>query len=231
MLMAVGTITENLEHHLGRADLAAALPAPVTEWVMVIVKPGMEQQARDSLRRRGVGAWWPNYQKEEGHKDSQTGKRYRLLVRSGVLPGILLSPARLDTRFWDACDLAPGVVNVARSTKGPILLSDIDIVLLHTIEAGLNKPGPVKAGAHSYEGGESVRFIDDEYRRLPSGKVIKCSRDGHITVEVNFFGRMTPVEVLPWQIEPVDAVNKNQSPSRATDARGRPAKSPSRRSR
>lgn len=220
MLMAV-EINQNLEHYLGQADLTAQLPPPVSEWVMVLIRPGFEQEARDSLRRRGVGAWWPNYQREEGFKDQQTGKRFKRMVRSGVLPGVLLSPARLDTNFWAACDLAPGVINVARKVStGPILLTDIDIALIHTIEVGLNKPSPVKSGAHSYETGEAVRFVDDEYRRLPAGKVVKCSRDGHVTVEVNFFGRMTPVDVLPFQIEPVDTHLKNQTASRLPKARG-----------
>lgn len=229
-MLMTAEINQNLEHYLGQANLAAELPIPVTEWVMVLVRPGYEQQARDSLRRRGVGAWWPNYQKEEGAKDAETGKRFKRLIRSGVLPGVLLSPARLDGNFWAACDLAPGVINVARQVNtGPILLNDVDIALIHTIEVGLNKPRPVKSTKHSYETGEVVRFIDDEYRRLPAGKVIKCSSDGHVTVEVNFFGRMTPVEVLPFQIEPVEVEPKNQIAVKSTDARDRPAKSPSRR--
>jgi transcription antitermination factor NusG len=224
MLMA-GEMKLNLEHYLGQADATAQLPPPVSDWVMILVRPGFEQEARDSLRRRGVGAWWPNYQKEEGFKDQQTGKRFKRLVRSGVLPGVLL-----DTRFWAACDTAPGVFNVARKVStDPILLNDVDIALIHAIEVGLNKALAIRSSNHSYETGESVRFVDDEYRRLPAGKVLKCSRDGHITVEVNFFGRMTPVEVLPFQIEPVEVGSKNQIAVKSTDARDRPAKSPSRR--
>jgi transcription antitermination factor NusG len=229
MLAITKETKENLEHYLGQADVTARPPDPVSEWVMIIVRPGMEQEARDSLRRRGVGAWWPNYQKEEGAKDRETGKRFKRLVRSGVLPGILLSPARLDARFWNACDNAPGVINIARKASTlPILLTDIDIVLIHTIETGLNKALVVKSGTHSYEMGETVRFVDDEYRRLPVGKVARCGRNGEITVEVNLFGRMSLVKVLSFQIEPVDVGRKNQTGSRSTDARGRPAKSPSR---
>lgn len=229
MLMA-GEIDQNLEHYLGQAAQPATLLDHVSEWVMILVRPGFENEARDSLRRRGIGAWWPNYQKEEGFKDAQTGKRFKRLVRSGVLPGVILSPARLTSQFWIACDLAAGVINVARKVStAPILLTDVDIAFIHIIETGLNKAPPEKNGSHSYETGESVRFVDDEYRRLPAGKVLKCTRDGHVTVEVNFFGRMTPMDVWPHQIEPVDVGLKNQSGSRATDARDRPAKSPRRR--
>lgn len=221
---------QNLEHHLGQASVTAALPDPVTEWVMILVRPGLEQEARDSLRRRGVGAWWPNYQKEEGFKDQQTGKRLKRLIRSGVLPGVLLSPARLDTRFWAACDLAPGVINVMRNASTvPIVLGELDIAFIHTIEAGLNKAAIIKSGAHSYEVGESVRFIDDIYRRLPAGKVSQCMRDGHVRVDTNFFGIMRPVDVWPWQIEPIETRGENQIAVKSSDARDRPAKSPSRR--
>jgi len=229
-MLAAGEIKLNLEHYLGQADATAKLPDPSGAWVIVLVRPGYEQQARDSLRRRGVGAWWPNYQKEVGAKDTETGKRYKRLIRFGVLPGVLLSPARLDHRFWSACDLAPGVLNVARNVStGPILLDDVDIALIHAIETGLNKASPIKSTKHSYESGEMVRFIDDEYRRLPAGKVVKCDRDGEITVEVNFFGRMTKITVMAFQIEPVDVKPPNQTASRSTDARDRPAKSPRKR--
>jgi len=229
MLMAA-EIKLNLEHYLGQASAVAELPDPSGEWVIVLIRPGYEQQARDSLRRRGIGAWWPNYQKEVGTKDPETGKRYKRLIRFGVLPGVLLSPAKMDERFWSACDLAPGVINVARnSSTGPILLTDVDIALIHAIETGLNRADPVKAALHSYETGERVRFIDDEYRRLPTAKVIRCDRDGEITVEVNFFGRMTKITVMAFQIEPVDVKPPNQTASRSTDARDRPAKSPRKR--
>lgn len=228
MLMAT-KIDENLEHYLGKADVTALLPQPVSEWVMVIVKPGMEQEARDSLRRRGVGAWWPNYEKEIGLKDRQTGKRYKRIVASGVLPGVLLSPARLTEQFWTALDLAPGVVNVARKfSTEVIVLSDTDIVMIHKIEVGQSKHRPPSTD-HKYTVGDRVRLIDDEFSRLPPGIVVRVSRDGRLTVEMNFFGGMQPVDVLPDQVRLVDAPIKNQSGSRSTDARDRPAKSPSRR--
>ncbi len=222
---------QNLEHLLGQARVAVELPAPVTNWVMVLVRPGLEQEARDALRRRGIGAWWPNYEKEVGAKDRETGKRFNRLVRVGVLSGAILCPARLDGNFWLVIDFATGVVNVARKPSGDILLlNDVDIVLLHAIEAGLNKPAACLI-AHSYAVGDKVRLIDDELRRLPPGVVIRCHKTGHLTVEVNMLGRATPVDVLPTQIEPVEPPGKNQLASKPTDARDRPAKSPSRKTR
>jgi hypothetical protein len=68
---------------------------PTRGMVMVITRPGQEQRACDSLRRRGVGAWWPNYPKDETYRDRQSGKRQSRRVLSGVMPGVILSPANL----------------------------------------------------------------------------------------------------------------------------------------
>lgn len=224
-----GNLSGAFEQVLGQPDVTARLPEPVTEWVMVIVRPGMEQEARDTLRRRGVGAWWPNYPSEVGAKDRETGKRFRRRVLAGVLPGVILCPARLTQVFWSALDLAPGVINVARKPNTePVLLNDIDIAVIHAIEAGLNRSEPPK-GEHSYSIKDKVRLVADELRRLPAGIVTELRRDGHIVVDINLFGGMTRMVVLADQIEPIDGGGKNQPASRSTDARDRPAKSPRRR--
>lgn len=190
----------NLSTTLGQAQQAAPLPASAQKWCMVLVRPSLEQEARDSLRRRGIGAWWPNYPREVIRKDQRSGRREKHLVLSSVVAGILLSPAQRDDRFYAAMDLAPGVINMARIGSEAVLLTDTDIVLIHKIEEGLNKGLSAKA-IHSFKVGDKVRFIDDVVRRWPSGKIIKCARDGHIEVEVYILGRMVTVTVLPHQIE------------------------------
>jgi transcription antitermination factor NusG len=183
-----------------RATEPATLDA-TNEMVMIIARPGQEQRGRDSLRRRGIGVWWPNYSKEVIYKNKQTGRRARRLVLSAVMPGIMLSPAKFSDDFWIAMDLAPGVVNVARKRGGDLLvLSEIDVVLIHKIEAGLNEPPPTKP-VHSFKIGDKVRFVDDVMRRLPAGKMTKVMRSGHIGVDVSVLGRLTSFDVLPHQIE------------------------------
>lgn len=185
---------------LGQA-VEPSLPAASDEMCMILVKPPQEQEARDSLRRRGVGVWWPNYQRSEMKKDTQTGKRYQRLLRASVLPGVILSPSMITAQFWDALDLAPGVMGVAQKTNGHwLLLTDVDIVLIHKIEHGLNRPDVVKS-VHKFKHGDQVIFVDDIYRRLPPGIIAKCRRDGYIDVDVNMMGRVQPLTVLPHQIE------------------------------
>lgn len=226
-MQAATDITRHFETMLGRASATASLPAPPADWCLVLVRPGYEQDCRDRLRHLGVGAWWPNYARDVGYKDRQTGKRLKRSALLSVLPGVILCPARLDERFWQAIDLAPGAQNVARKASGEVLLlHDLDIALIHKIEEGLNKGARPKA-EHRYAVGDTVRFIDDQLRRFPAADVIGVSKDGGLQLELSLFGRMTRWTAASWQVEPVEPRLKNQLKAKPTDAWGRPAKSPS----
>jgi len=167
--------------------------------VMIVVRPGYEQTARDSLRRRGIGAWWPNYKREVQAKDNATGKRYARLVLTGVMPGILLTPSRLNSHFWASIDLAPGAVNVVRKLNGdPLAIDDTDVVLLHKIEAELNRPLPAEV-VHNFEVGDDVVVVGDLMRHF-TGKIVKIDKNSRIHLEVSLFGRATAMTVLPQQI-------------------------------
>jgi transcription antitermination factor NusG len=228
MLMAVD-ITKHLEQMLGEPVAKPEFPLPASiDWCMILAQPGSERIGRDSLRRRGVAAWWPNFQREVLRKDPLTGKRYKRTILVPVLPGVILSPWRPSELFWKALDLSPGVNNVMRKFNTEVvMLTEIDVVLIHKIEQGLNKSAPPK-GNHSYVVGDTVRMIDDDLRRFGSGRVAECHRDGKLRVDIDIFGRTTPCILASWQVEAVDGGKQNQTGSRSTDARGRPAKSPRR---
>jgi transcription antitermination factor NusG len=198
-MLAAAVISENLEARLFAPDRGAEVPAPVNDYCMVLVRPGQEQEARDSMRRRGVGAWWPNYKREVVRKDPRTGRREKRLVLSPIIAGVILSPARCDERFWQAVDVAPGVLNVAYRFGGDLLLlRDVDVVLIHKIEAGHNKPAPPKP-LHDFKIGDRVRLLEDTDHVWPPCEVIQCSRRGNIKIESPLLGG-APVDVLPHQI-------------------------------
>lgn len=172
---------------------------PADGMVLIIVRPGYEQTARDSLRRRGIGAWWPNYRQEVASKDRGTGKRYSRLVLTGIMPGIILSPSRLNSHFWASIDLAPSAINVVRKLNGnALVIDDLDVVLLHKIEAELNRPLPAEI-VHSFKVGEEVVIVGDLMRHF-TGKIIKIDKSGRVHLEINLFGRAAPLTVLPDQI-------------------------------
>lgn len=204
MLMAVD-VTKHLEQMLGQAAVVSPPPAPGCDWCMILVRPGAEQEARDSLRRRGVGAWWPNYNREI---KGRTGPRQALGHRTlwlPVLPGVILSPARFTETFWRALDESVGVINVARKYNSDVvLLCDVDIVLVHKIEAGLNR-GVKPVSDHPYRVGDKVRLVDDDLRRWPVGKVIRARKGEGLEIEINILGALRTMRVAVDQIEPVEA--------------------------
>jgi transcription antitermination factor NusG len=175
---------------------------PADGMVMIIVRPGYEQTARDSLRRRGIGAWWPNYPKEESAKDGASGKRYTRMVRSGVMPGIILSPSRLNSLFWASIDLAPGAVNVVRKLNGDeLVIDDVDVVLMHKIEAGLNRPLPEKV-VHSFKVDDAVVIVGDIMKHF-TAKIEKIEKSGRVHLEIKLFGCLRRMVVSPDQIAPI----------------------------
>lgn len=186
---------------IAQSTALETLPAASLEMCMILVQPPQERTARDMLRRHGIGVWWPNYPLEIIKKDPLTGKRFQRIIRSSVLPGVILSPSSGSAHFWDMLDLAPGVFGVAQKPNGHwLMLSDLDIVLIHKIEHGLNRPANVRTES-KYKTGDKVTLADDIYRRFPPGIVQKCLRNGIIKVELNFMGCLRVIDVVPHQIE------------------------------
>lgn len=184
----------------GLSESATAACDEAARWVLITVRSGAEQDARDSLRRHGLSVWWPNYEREVRGLSKERG-RVRL-VRSGVIPGVLLSPSLMHPRFHIALDRAPGVIAILRGAEGEIAeLRSADIALLRAIEHGLNTP-PTSRPAHSYKVGDRVRFAGDERRAWPAGRVVRVSKGGRLSVEVpGLFGRTTLVEVMHCHVE------------------------------
>lgn len=232
-MLAPVDITKHLEEMLGQP---AKVPEPIsrpTEWVMPVIRSGLEQESRDSLRRKGVGTWWPNYQREVVTTDRASGNRVRRQAFAPMLPGVLIcampqwTDEHGDMLFWETLDRVPGVVNVLRRFNGDVIfLSDIDIVLLHKIEQGLNQTTPPKASRHAFKVGDKVRLIEDEYRCLPVAAVSEVHKDS-IGVDINMFGAVRRMVVRAFQIEPVDS--EPDIRAKHGVARDRLAKLPSRR--
>jgi transcription antitermination factor NusG len=197
MFMAVSNLADSDDAI--KAMVAAG--QPITQWCMVLVRPSEAENARDCMRRMGIGVYWPNYPKFATEQNWRSGRRTRRAHLSAVVPGVLFSPAKFTPVFWQAVDLAPGVYNVARSHHGDVLLlDDVDIVIIHKVEQGLNGPPPPMKYVHNFKPGQKIKFLDDDLSRWGTGKVARLLKDGRISVEVPLMGRMTTVIVNPDQI-------------------------------
>jgi transcription antitermination factor NusG len=166
---------------------------------MVVVRQGHELDAVDSMRRHGLLAYWPSYERLVASRRRFEGMQIRRLIRSGVVPYIFTPVG--EGNFLDEKHRIVAVLDIVRTFSGtPLFLLDRDIEIVRRIEARLNTPKP-EATEHDFKSGDKVRFTDDVNRHWPPGRVVKLAKDGRIIVDVNLKGRVVPFTVFPFQIE------------------------------
>lgn len=170
------------------------------EWYMVIVRSNYHLNAVDGLRRAGLRAYWPSYERSVASKRMVMGRQTRRSIRFGILPYVL-SPRCPGYDFASTSERITAILDIVRTYSGnPLFLRDSDIKIIRKIDISLNTPKP-EASAHNFKVGDKVRFRDDLVHQWPPGVVVKVAREARISVEVNLMGRKVPVTVFPFQIE------------------------------
>jgi hypothetical protein len=171
-----------------------------SEWYMVIVRGASQLDAVDGLRRAGLRAYWPSYERSIASKRLVMGRQTRRSVRFGILPYVL-SPRCPGLDFTSISERIVSIMDIVRTYSGnPLFLRHRDIETIRRIDVGMNTPKP-EASAHNFKVGDKVRFADDLMHQWPPGVVIKVAREARISVEVNLMGRKVPITVFSHQIE------------------------------
>jgi len=170
------------------------------EWYMVVVRSNYHLDAVDGLRRQGLRAYWPSYERLAATKRMVAGRHTSRSVRVGILPYVL-SPREPDVDFKSKTERVMSIMDIVRTFSGnPLLLRDRDLTIIRRIDVTMNTPKPEATG-HNFKLGEKVKFIDDLSHHWPPGLVVKVAKNGRISVEVNMIGRKVPITVFPHQIE------------------------------
>lgn len=170
------------------------------EWYMVVVRGNHQLDAVDGLRRQGLRAYWPHYERCEPSKRLIAGRHTSRSVRFGILPYVL-SPRAEGVDFTSEIERVVTIMDIVRTFSGsPLLLRNRDIDIIRRIDVGLNTPKP-EATIHNFKIKDKVRFLDDLMGQWPPGVIIKLAKEGRISVEVNLMGRKVPITVLAHQIE------------------------------
>lgn len=170
------------------------------EWYMVVVRGNYQLDAVDGLRRAGMRAYWPSYERSIASRRMIAGRHTSRSVRFGILPYVL-TPRNPRVDFEGATERIVSVLDIVRTYSGnPLLLRDSDIKIIRKIDVVMNTPKP-EATAHNFKTGDKVRFTDDLMSQWPPGVVVKLAKEGRITVDVNLMGRKVPITVFPYQIE------------------------------
>jgi transcription antitermination factor NusG len=170
------------------------------EWYMLVVRSNYHLDAVDGLRRQGLRAYWPSYERTEASKRMIAGRSVSRSVRFGILPYVL-SQKESGIDMARAIERVSAIMDIVRTYSGNTLfLKDRDVDIVRRIQDGLNTPKP-EASLHNFKNGQKVRFRDDLAHHWPPGQINKIAKESRIGVEVDMMGRKVTVTVFPHQIE------------------------------
>lgn len=187
-------------------------------WHLVQCSPGdSDKHACDWLDRRGYEVYYPRVRtmRRVGRKRlSQRQRRARIIVMKEVLTPLL--PRYVFTRFdiadgrWrEIFDIA-GVTGVVCEHHMPVPVSDALIARMRGTEVNGAIPGATPA-VEIYGVGQLVEIVDGPFagfrgdiERIRTETIGDVAVAVQLTVAINIFGRLTPAELEPWQVEAVD---------------------------
>lgn len=170
-------------------------------WHGLLCEPQRETVAADGLLTRlRLSVYLPRYIQRVASGNGRRQPVLRLVVR-----GYLFMPASIGFQVpWAHIRATPGIRGrgyVADTDGKPATITDTEIERLREHEAYMNQPVPVIL---PYAGsvGDKVRVVDGPFSGF-SGVVVEIAKDGRISVEIDLFGRPTPVDMLASSVEPI----------------------------
>jgi len=181
--------------------LAGPMVAPIPErWYVLRVKPHREAKVMKSFRQRNISAWLPLMTSSQTVVRYRSGYEYtqkRNVVSPLVSGAIIIPDFEVDAERWRTVD---GVIGLYRMHEclpylTPKLLQD-----LRNIEKICNTPKSKRD--HLFEIGELVRVLNGPFRHF-SARVERFDSKGRLSVGVEIFGRITPIELSEDDIEKV----------------------------
>ena len=182
--------------HAGMVDLVALRQAAIKPaaqlWYVLEVRPGKDATVMRSFRRRNVEAYSPTIRRSEVVR----GRKRDVVVP--LFPGLILMPdfeTNIDLKAFD------GVIGFARFGEFFIRLRADDMEQIRRIEAIGNLP--LSKRKRMFETGQLVRVVDGPFASF-SGRIERLDSRGRLSVLVDIFSRMTPIELEEGQIEPVN---------------------------
>src|SRR5579864_1445872 len=135
---------------------------------MVMVRANHQLDAVDGLRRQGLRAYWPSYERSVASRRTVGGRHTSRNIRFGILPYVL-SQREPNIDFEHAIERVVSVMDVVRTYSGNTLfLRDRDIDIIRRIDVSLNTPKP-EPTLHNFKVGQKVKFRDDLANQWPPG--------------------------------------------------------------
>ena len=186
--------------HVGMVDLCArnaVLEKPVARlWYVLEIRPGKDPSVMRALERRGIDGYSPQIKRTEVFRGRKRD------VCKPLFPGLILIPdydAGLVSRHIDGVIgfVTFGEFFMRLKPDGPQGVEQI-----RRMEAIGNVP--LSKRKRMFEAGQLVRVVDGPFAYF-SGRIERLDSRGRLSVLVDIFSRMTPVELEEGQVEPENA--------------------------
>lgn len=191
--------------HVGFVDLAGEAIGPLevpipTRWHILHVHPHREFKVMKTFKQRNISGWLPLLTAMRDVTCYRRGFRWieRRNVVSPMISGAIIIPDfETERERWREVNGVIGVYRMHECTPflTPKLLQD-----LRNIEAIGNTPKGKRD--HLFEIGQLVRVVNGPFREF-SARVERFDSRGRLSVGVDIFGRITPIEVSESDIEAV----------------------------
>ncbi len=189
---------------VGRVDLEKLfgpleVPIAPARWYVLRVHPGREFKVMKTYRQRNVSAWLPLNRTTQNVTRYRRGYEFTMqqLVTSPLITGVLIIPDfEVRARRWNV----DGVIGIHRMGDCVPVLTPQHIADLRNIQDISNTPKSKRE--RKFEIGELVRVTSGPFA-LFCGRVERFDSPGRLSVGVDIFGRITPVEIDQSDIEPV----------------------------
>lgn len=192
---------------VGNVDLGklfGPLEVPVTprRWYMLRVFNNRELKVMRKFEQRNISAWLPTMTSSQYVTRHLRGYHYvsRQNVTSPLITGVVLIPDfEVDAERWKDVDGTIELLRFGEFTPSltPKLFDD-----LRKIEAIGNTPKTKRGRA--FEIGQLVRVLNGPFA-LFSARVERFDSKGRLSVGVEIFGRITPIQIDESDIEAVKA--------------------------
>ncbi len=177
------------------------------DWYILKVQVNREDSIRDALLRRvkieGLEPYFGDIivPTEEVAEFNKSGKRR--VVRRKLYPGYILVHMAINDDTWFVVRETPGVGDFTGSAGKPTPMEARDVDrILRLGAAHEERGGPIKT-AIPFKSGDRVRVKDGHFQNFEGEVDAIDEANGRITVMINIFNRLTPVELEHWQVESV----------------------------
>jgi len=174
-----------------------------TQWYVLRVQAGREDQVKENLLRRARAAGLEEkipaiLSPTERVSEIKGGQK--TIVERKIYPGYLMVEIELNDDTLFLVKDTPGVGDFLGTPNAPVPMSEDEVTKI-TMEAESKETAP--APKIEFDAGDNVRIKEGPFLNFDGVVEEVYPEKGVVRVIVTIFGRATPVELEYWMVEKI----------------------------